>query len=143
MKRSAQLDTKKAAPPAAEAAARPPADGSSARLAAAIDPARYGQDLQDRYIAARDAWTRAMHTAGSGRPADLASLAIAQQAYEEVAAERERWLATGRVAIPIQPAAPRQDIEIAVGQEMAWRQVHEQSAQGGLLARIRRRFARR
>ena len=108
-----------------------------------LDAASYGQDLEERYVAARDAWTRAMQAASSGRPADMASLAIAQQAYEAIAAEREDWLASGRVAIPIEPSPKRHDIEIAVGQELAWRRVQQQEARSGLFTRIRRRLSRR
>jgi hypothetical protein len=107
-----------------------------------LDAASYGQDLEERYVAAREAWTQAMQAAGSGRPADMASLAIAQQAYETIAAEREDWLANGRVAIPIEPPPKRHDIEVAVGQELAWRRVQQQEGRIGLFTRIRRRLSR-
>src|SRR6188474_2137121 len=45
------------------------------------------EEADARYVAARDAWTAAMRAANSGRSADLASLAIAQEAYEAAAAE--------------------------------------------------------
>jgi hypothetical protein len=143
MRRSQQLESEVSTPPEPDDTQRTLPDRSGETSATAADPARYGQDLEARYIAVRDAWTQAMRTAGSGRAADLASLAIAQQAYEEVAAEREDWLATGRVAIPIEPASKRQDIEVAVDQELAWRDVHEHRPRGGLLARISRRFGGR
>ena len=140
MKRTtAELD-----PQASSAAPEPPPPITHPTAAARGEVARggasYAQDLEDRYVAARDAWTHAMHAANSGRPADMASLAIAQEAYEVVADERERWIATGHVAIPIQPSEPRHDIEIAVGQEVEWRRVHEHQPKLGLMARIRRRL---
>jgi hypothetical protein len=129
-------------PAAATPSDRVPAEAVQVR-AARLPPGdvlRYEHDLEQRYGAARDAWTHAMQAASSGRSADLASLAIAQQAYETVAAEREHWLASGQVAIPIQRTSNRHDIEVAIGQEEAWRRVHEHRPGGGLLARIRRRF---
>jgi hypothetical protein len=139
MKRTAtELDER--APTARRDAAPAPAAPSVAARARAGDTRRYGQDIEHRYAAARDRWTQAMQAANSGRPADLASLAIAQEAYESVAAEREHWLASGQVAIPIQPTTKRRDIEVAIGQEMAWRRVTEHQTGGGLLARIRRRI---
>jgi hypothetical protein len=108
-------------------------------LAMPMPGARSREEAEARYVAARDAWTLAMHAANSGRPADLASLAIAQEAYEAAAAEREQWL-TGRVAIPIEPAAARRKLEIAVGQELAWRKIHEHPRAGGLIGRLRRRL---
>ena len=122
--------------------APPVADPAGAARALAGDVATYGQDLEDRYVDAREAWTHAMRAASSGRPADMASLAIAQEAYETVAAEREQWLASGQVAIPIQPAPKRHDIGIAVDQGLAWRRVQEHPGRPGLLSRIRRRLGR-
>ena len=92
-------------------------------------------------MAARDAWKLAMRAANSGRSKDLASLAIAQQAYEEVAAEREHWLAGGRMAIPIEPDPQRHDIEVAVGQELEWRKVLHPTKARGFLGRIKDRLA--
>jgi hypothetical protein len=109
----------------------------------AVDIARYGQDLEARYVAARDDWTRAMRAASSGRPADMASLAIAQQAYEIVAAEREHWLASGRIAIPVEPAPKSSEIEVALGQELEWRRVLEREEPRGFIARIKRRLGGR
>ena len=84
-----------------------------------------------------------MRAAGSGRPADMASLAIAQEAYEAVSAEREHWLASGRVAIPVDPAPKRDQIEIAVGQELEWRRVLARDTRRGLFTRIRDRLSGR
>lgn len=80
-----------------------------------------------------------MHAASSGRPADLAALAIAQEAYEEACAERERWEAGGKVvAVPIESDKPR-NLGAIVGQELAWRQVRaSQEKPLGILGRIRR-----
>jgi len=104
------------------------------------------EEAEAQYVAARDAWTAAMKGAASGRPSDLAALAIAQEAYEQASAEVERWRSGERVAIPVD-GGPR-DIGAVVGQELAWRRVHEAEAAAaaprrGLLARITRRFSRR
>jgi hypothetical protein len=104
------------------------------------DIRHYGADLEIRYVAARDAWKHAMRAANGGRSKDLASLAIAQQAYEEVAAEREHWLARGRMAIPIEPDPQRHDIEVAVGQELEWRKVLHPTKARGFLGRIKDRL---
>lgn len=108
-------------------------------------PPRSRAEADERYVAARDAWTAAMHRASSGRPADLASLAIAQQAYEEATVERDRWQ-TGapRVAIHIEPEDERTPIDVVVGQELAWRRVHESDHRSpSLLGRLARRITRR
>ena len=98
------------------------------------------EEADARYVAARDEWTRAMRAANSGRPADLASLAIAQEAYEVAVAERDRWHTGTKVAIPVDTET-RSGIEAAVGQELAWRQVlHPEPPKGGVLSRIRRRL---
>ena len=127
---------------------RPAATPGTARLAStgdvAADIRRYGQELEARYVAARNAWTLAMRVAASGRPADLASLAIAQEAYEAIAAERERWLTAERHAIPVEPEPKGHSLEVAVGQELAWRRVLEQKPPPrGILGRIRRRLGGR
>ena len=142
MKRSTQLDSRAPTTPSTDSKRPPVAEHVSAHSSTGLDAASYGQDLEERYVAAREAWTQAMQAASSGRPADMASLAIAQQAYETVAAEREGWLTTGRVAIPIEPSPTRHHIEIAVGQELAWRRVKQQEGRSGLLTRIRRRLSR-
>ena len=101
-------------------------------------------EVEQHYVAARDAWTAAMKAANSGRTADLAALAMAQEAYETAAAERQRWEAGGRVAIPIEPEGPHPDLGAVVGQELAWRQVHSPKAEpNGIFGRIRRRFRRK
>ncbi|MGH2386152.1 MAG: hypothetical protein ACRDGB_14040, partial [Candidatus Limnocylindria bacterium] len=80
----------------------------------------------------------------SGRAADLASLAIAQEAYEIATAEVEEWRSGGTAAIAIEPEARRIGLEAAVGQEMAWRRVHEiKPNRPGLIARVFRRLAGR
>lgn len=143
MKRSSQLDSEES--PATSTDPQPPRTADHVIVHAPGSPgvASYGQDLERRYVAAREAWTDAMQAASSGRPADMASLAIAQQAYETVAAEREDWLASGRVAIPIEPAPKRHDIEVAVGQELAWRRVQQHEDRTGFFTRLRRRLSRR
>jgi hypothetical protein len=86
-----------------------------------------------------------MRTARSGKAADMAALAIAQEAYETALAEKRRWEAGPKVAIPIEPEAPRA-IDAIVDQELARRRVKELAGQhhqekrggiGGLLRRLR------
>jgi hypothetical protein len=99
---------------------------------------------EERYVAARDSWTDAMHRASSGRPADLASLAIAQEAYELARAERERWNGLHAVPMAIEADKTQKGLEAIVGQEFAWRQVHDLSArQPGRVRRFFRRVTRR
>lgn len=93
-----------------------------------------------RYEAARDAWIAAMRAAVSGRPADLASLALVQEEYELATAERDRWQSGERVAIPIETVSAR-PIDAIVGQQLAWREIREQEEQRhrrppGLLGRL-------
>ncbi len=95
-------------------------------------------------MTARDAWLVAMRKANSGRSADLASLAIAQEAYEQATAEAERWRSGVKVAIKVKPDSKLHDLETAIGQELAWRRVHErQERPPGPLARAIRRLTRR
>jgi hypothetical protein len=101
------------------------------------------EEAEAAYVAARDTWTAAMRAANSGRPADLASLAIAQEAYEAAVAERERWEAGGRVAIPVEPENEVNSLDAAVEQELAWRKVLHPEPKTGLLGRIRRRLTGR
>ncbi len=139
---------RRAAHPETDAAAAPPAPvtpreidttGHSALAHRRAGP-RSAEDAEAQYVAARDAWTTAMRVANSGRPADLASLAIAQEAYEAAAAERERWLSGGRVAIPVEPQASRSGLEAAIGQELAWRRVQHHRPDQGFLGRLKRRL---
>jgi hypothetical protein len=131
--------------PAPNPVDHPPSDigPAGAEHTLAADIRQYGADLELRYVAARNAWTLAMRVANSGRSKDLASLAIAQQAYEEVAAERENWLAGGRMAIPVEPDTERHHIEVAVGQELEWRKVLHPPTSRGFLARIKGRLTGR
>lgn len=105
------------------------------------------EDVEALYTAARDAWTTAMRAAQSGRPADLAVLAVAQEEYESALAEKQRWDSAPRVAIPVEPERPK-GINAVVGQEFSWRRVHELEEQHrsakpkglrGLVRRIRGR----
>ena len=143
MKRdAAEVQTQSPAPVPTDAPPRVPHVATTAHgLAAEI--AAYGEDLENRYLAARDAWLKAMHTANSGRSADLAKLAIAQEAYEAVASEREHWIESGRVAIPIRDDGERHDVEIAVDQGLAWRKVLAKPPTPGIFGRIRRRLGGR
>jgi hypothetical protein len=82
------------------------------------------EEAEERYVAAREAWTAAMRAANSGRSSDLAALAMAQEAYEEALADRERWASSPAVAIPIGKERPS-SLDAVVGQEISWRRVHE------------------
>ncbi len=102
------------------------------------------EEAETNYVAARDAWVAAMRGANSGRPADLATLAIAQEAYEAASAEVEQWRSGARIALPIQTDAERSGIRIAVGQELEWRRVlHHEEKQPGPLGRLVRRLTGR
>ena len=91
------------------------------------------------YVAARDAWIAAMRAAASGRPADLAALAITQEAYEAAAAEWQDWESGERVAIPIESDRSA-SVGAVVGQELAWRKLHEPAKAPGVMGRIARRL---
>lgn len=108
-------------------APRPPLQKGSAAapLSSRLARPRSPEEAEERYLACRNEWTAAMRAAGSGKPADLAALAMAQQAYEEALAEHQRWQAGPRVAVPVQPDRPR-GIDVIVGQEFSWRRIHEQ-----------------
>ena len=141
MKREAtEIESQSASAPIPVDSPASPIGVSSAAHTLAGDIRQYGANLELRYVAARDAWKVAMRAASSGRSKDLASLAIAQQAYEEVAAEREHWLAGGRIALPIEPDPERRDIEVAVGQELEWRKVLHPTKARGFLGRIKDRL---
>jgi hypothetical protein len=86
-----------------------------------------------------------MRGAASGRPADLATLAVTQEAYEVALAERDRWASGLRVPIPVEPDRPK-SIEAAVRQEVTWRLAHQGEPDGkrpkglrGLFRRMRGR----
>lgn len=139
-RKTTELETNAATP-------RAPSDAPSLETGRAADRAlaaeirRYGDDLENRYVDARNAWTRAMRASTSGKSADMASLAIAQEAYETVAEEREHWLAGGKVVIPDEPDPTHHDIEVAVGQELEWRRVLT-PPKPGFFSRLRRRLGR-
>lgn len=117
------------------------APGLAGRLAAMPQTQ---EQAEERYVAARDAWAKALRAASSGRPADLAALAMAQEAYESALAERERWGTMPKAAVPIQPDRAR-GIEAIVSQEMMRRDVHEHEANSEPrgLRRLFRRNSRR
>ena len=99
------------------------------------------EEAEERYVAARDAWVLAMRAASSGKSAALASLAIAQEAYEAAHAERERWINGISIAIPIDTEAGHErEVEAAVSNELAWRVVLDQPKPEGVLTRLRRRI---
>lgn len=120
---------------------------SDAAKVPGYDPIAQPRSLEDaeaRYVAARDAWIAAMRAANSGRAVDLASLAIAQESFELASEEVARWRSGATVAIPIRPDVRRTGLEAAIGQEMAWRRVHEnQQMQPGPVGRFLRRVTRR
>ena len=135
-RRSSELETTASA---AQPSVTPtPTAPDSARRAKGITSAaaRYGADVEQRYVAARDAWAHAMHAASSGRSADMASLASAQEHYETTMEERERWLASSRIAIPIDAPDTRHNIEVAIGQEIEWRRVHALKPPPGFVGRF-------
>ena len=84
-----------------------------------------------------------MKRASSGRPAQLATLAITQQAYEAASAEVELWRTGVRIPIPIQPERTS-GIEVVVGQELTWRKIHSHVEKApGLLGRLGKRLTGR
>lgn len=116
---------------------------ASTGLTRHINAPRSLAEAEEQYVTCRDAWTAAMRAASSGRPADMATLAICQEAYEAASLERERWRSGARVAIPIeQPKNERPSIEVVVEQALAWRDVHahERDKPRGVLGRL---FGRR
>ena len=122
-----------AAPKAARIGSAMTSSGLSQRIASP----RSLEEAEARYVESRNAWTAAMRAAASGKPADLASLAIAQEAYEAATVERDRWASGARVAVPVQTDGERAAIDIVVDQELAWRVVHRQPApRRGLLGRM-------
>ena len=133
--------------PEANAAPKAPARTRKAPAPAAprtpvVGP-RSTEEAEEQYAIARDAWLAAMRKANSGRSADLAGLAITQEAYELAAAEVQRWRSGVKVAFKIEPEAKLHDLETAIGQEFAWRRVHEQQdKQPGRLSRAIRRLTR-
>ncbi len=141
---------RRTAEPETQAAAAPPAPvvhssfdivAHSALPQHMVGP-RSREEVEAHYVAARDEWTKAMRLAGSGRPADLATLALTQEAFEAAAAERERWITGVHAAIPIEPDRSRRGLEAAVGQEMAWRRVRHHEKPEGFLDRLKRRITR-
>ena len=99
-------------------------------------------DVDAAYEDSRIAWAAAMRAARSGRPADMAALAIAQEAYEQALAEKRRWDENPRVAIAVEPERPR-GIDVVVEQELARRRAKElddqrQQKRGGLGGLVRR-----
>lgn len=85
---------------------------------------RTHEDVERDYEAARNAWTAAMGAARSGRPADLAALAVAQEAYESALAEKHRWDASPRATTPVESERPK-SINAVVAQELARRRAQE------------------
>ena len=146
------MTTRRAPRPGTQPAAEDAAPTAPARRRISAPPApepaptatQSREEAEARYVEARDAWTAAMRRANSGKTAHLASLAIAQEAFEAASAELELWRTGARVAIPIRPEASRAFLEAAVGQELAWRQVlHPPEKKPGLFGRLRNRLSGR
>lgn len=144
-RRIADLETEAAtAPPARLRRSTPaPADTNGKAVVSQPRAPRTMEDVEAQYAAARDKWIKAMRKAGSGRPADMAALGLAQEAYEAAAAERERWQRGERLAIRIEPEHREADLSRVVAQELHWREVRSHHEPQGLFARIRRRFGGR
>lgn len=85
-----------------------------------------------------------MQKAASGRPADLAALAMAQEGYESALVELDRWRAGERVALEIHRPEER-GLDAVIGQELAWRRLHEAEARKrpGFFGRLARRLSGR
>ena len=116
---------------------------SSTGISQRVNAPRSLAEAEEHYVASRDAWTAAMRAASSGRPADMATLAICQEAFEAATLERDRWLSGTRVAIAIEePVKERPSIGVIVDQALAWRDVHdhERDKSRGFLGRL---FGRR
>jgi hypothetical protein len=140
MKRRAAVETEAAAAPPAPLARSPHDTTGHSALAQRRAGPQTADEAETRYVAARDAWVTAMRAANSGRPADMAALALAQEAYEAAVAERDRWASNGRVAIPVEPERATKGIDVVVGQELAWRAVKHHDEPRGLLGRLRKRI---
>jgi hypothetical protein len=98
------------------------------------------EEAEAQYVAARDAWIAAMRRASSGKSSHLATLAITQEAYEAASAEVELWRSGVRIPVPVEPERTV-GIEVVVGQELTWRQIHHhEEKRPGLLGRLRNRL---
>jgi hypothetical protein len=106
-------------------------------------PPRSLEEAEAQYLIARDAWTAAMRRTSSGRPADLASLAIAQEAYEMAVAQRDGWQAAVHTAIPVGNRSQPRGVDVIARQDLAWRRVRESARRGPRLLGRLGRFARR
>jgi hypothetical protein len=143
MKRRATVDTESAAAPPASLARPDEVAGHSALAQRRAGP-RSQDEAEQRYVAARDAWVMAMRAANSGRPADMAALALAQEAYEAAVTERDRWLNGNNVAVAIEVERPAGGLDAVVGQELAWRRIHAAPEEPkGILGRLKRRITGR
>jgi hypothetical protein len=101
------------------------------------------EEAEAQYLVAREAWTGAMRRASSGRSADLASLAIAQEAFEMASAQRDGWQAAARPASPARERSQPRGVEVIARQDLAWRRIRESPRRRPrLLGRVAR-FARR
>jgi len=145
-RRTSRHDVQSDGTPEPGVIATPPARGRTTKPGLEPSPPapRSREEAEAQYIAARDAWTSAMRHASSGRSADLASLAIAQEAYEKAYAEREGWLSGARVAIPFEGGEPRNGLDVFENQDLAWRRVREARQKApNRLERLVRRLTRR
>lgn len=121
----------------------PTGGGAATRgLGHRLDGPSSPEEAEARHVSARDAWIAAMRQAASGRASDLASLAIAQDAYELASAELERWRSGERVPIAVDADPERHALDVVVNQELAWRHTHEAEStkRPGFFGRIARRL---
>jgi len=137
--REATLPDGSAPAPTSPTAERPAHSTLSQRLAGP----RSRDDVEAAYVTARDAWAQAMRAANSGRTADMATLAIAQEAFEAASAERARWSGGTRAAIASRAAIsvspePKRNIEVILDQEVEWNRVHHREPSRGLVGRLKR-----
>jgi hypothetical protein len=121
------------------AAAQPPSPSQAPSVA----------ELAAAYATAEERWRRALKAANSGRPVDLAELALAQEAYVAAGtalrrAQREESEQSRRMA---EMRARRMEAEsrlaVIVAQEQAWREVaHSDGSSGSFFGRLGRIFRR-
>lgn len=128
------------APPAPTPAKRVGSGNSSSGLTQRIAAPGSLAEAEAHYVRCRDAWTAAMRAASSGRPADMATLAICQEEFEAATIERDRWQSGHRIAVAVEPETDRAPIHVVVEQTLAWRDVHDHEKPRGLVGRL---FGRR
>lgn len=114
-----------------------------------IQPRELDDDVaavEARYEAAHQAWLDALRVCRSGKPADLARLAIAQRTYEELSVELERAhreAAERQVrleALRARRLETARRAETIANQAAAWMRIHQEPRQSrglrGVIARL-------